>query len=88
MGRQGECITIIRNDGKRSVVPLAVWENGLKLDPDWKREVRPILDTPPVKVVPVLIEKPIPVIVAEVPKEPVKKPKPEKAKKKNGKKGK
>ena len=59
MGKQGDCITIIRKDGKRSVVPLSIWENGLKFDTDWRIENRPLLNTPEVKVVPVIIEKPV-----------------------------
>jgi hypothetical protein len=59
MGKQGDCITIIRKDGKRCVVPLSTWENGLKLDTDWRIENRPLLNTPEVKVESVIIEKPV-----------------------------
>jgi len=58
MSKQGECIRIVRKDGKVAVVPLSLWENSLKFDKDWHIENRPLLSTPPVKVVPVLIEKP------------------------------
>ncbi len=73
MGKQGNCINIIRKDGKRCVVPLSVWENGLRLDTDWRIENRPLLNTPEAKVVPVIIEKlveapPPPVVPVEPPK--------------------
>lgn len=96
MGKQGDCITIVRKDGHRAVVPLSIWENHLKNDKDWKIESRPILDTPEMKMVKVLVEKPkapepepvvVPVeppkvqVVEELPKaEPVVEPKVEKPK--------
>lgn len=60
MARLGNCINIVRKDGKRAVVPLSLWENSLKKDKDWKIEDRPILNTPEMKMVNVLIsEKPV-----------------------------
>jgi hypothetical protein len=59
MGRQGDCITIVRKDGKRAVIPLQLWEDGHKMDKDWRIESKPILNTPEVKVERVVIEKPV-----------------------------
>jgi hypothetical protein len=79
MSKQGECITIVRKDGKRAVIPLQLWEDGHKMDKDWRIESKPILNTPEVKVERVIIEKPVvkapePVISPPVVVEPVKVP--------------
>ncbi len=58
MAKLGNCITVVRKDGHRAVVPIGLWENSLKKDKDWKIESRPILDTPEMKLVRVVVEKP------------------------------
>jgi hypothetical protein len=72
MGKQGDCINIIRKDGKRVMIPLSIWEGGMKTDTDWRIENRPLLNTPEVNVVPIVIEKPVEVKPEVAPVEPPK----------------
>lgn len=59
---KGYCITIEHKDGKRALVPLTTWENGLKLDPDWHVFVSPVFAAPVAPLEVVELKKPYPLL--------------------------